>query len=88
MTLREQAWKSIALLGTLKKVPCFLHVWHHKADGRIRYILALVSADATRNLKAQKEYLEEEGIDCRIDFELIGRESIFGISRYAIPENA
>ncbi len=58
------------------------------ADGRIRYILALVSADATRNLKAQKEYLEEEGIDCRIDFELIGREGIFGISRYAIPEIA
>lgn len=57
-------------------------------DGRIRYILALVSADATRNLKAQKEYLEEEGVDCRIDFKLIGREDIYGISLYAVPEIA
>ena len=53
-----------------------------------RYILALVSADATRNLKAQKEWLEEEDPTCHIDFDLIGREAIFDISQYAIPEIA
>lgn len=58
------------------------------ADSRTRYILALVSADATRNLRAQKEWLEEEDPTCNIDFELIGREDIFGISQYAIPEIA
>lgn len=58
------------------------------ADSRTRYILALVSADATRNLRVQKEWLEEEDPTCNIDFELIGREDIFGISQYAIPEIA
>lgn len=53
-----------------------------------RYILALVSSEATRYLKAQKEYLEEQDATCNIDFELIGREQIFGIARYVIPEIA
>ena len=58
------------------------------ADSRVKYILALVSADSTGNLKAQKECLEEEDTDCNIDFELIGREGIFGISQYVISEIA
>lgn len=58
------------------------------AERGTKYILALASADATRNLKAQKECLEEEDPACHIDFELIGREAIFNISQYAIPEIA
>lgn len=58
------------------------------AESGTRYILALASADATRNLRAQKEWLEKEDPTCHMDFELIGRESIFNISQYAIPEIA
>ncbi len=51
------------------------------------YVLALVSADAQEHLKAQKEYIEE-CLSPAIDFEVIGREGIFNILSYRIPEIA
>lgn len=52
------------------------------------YVLALVSPDSKEHLKAQKEYIESKDPKCAISFELIGREEIFGILNYRIPEIA
>lgn len=51
-----------------------------------QYVLALVSADAQENLKAQKEYIEKLDSNSIISFKLIGREEIFSLLNYRIPE--
>lgn len=53
-----------------------------------QYVLALVSSDAKEHLKVQKEYIEKVNPECAIEFELIGREDIFNILSYRIPEIA
>ena len=55
------------------------------AKGAEKYILALASADSRNNLLSQKRALEKEDPECDIDFTLIGREDIFRILNYNIP---
>lgn len=57
-------------------------------NGITRYVLALVSAEAKEHLRAQKEYIEKMDSECAIMFDLIGREEIFNILNYSIPEIA
>ena len=58
------------------------------ANGVSKYVLALVSADAKENIKAQKEFIEDSDKECNIEFDLIGRENIHSILNYQIPEIA
>lgn len=57
-------------------------------NGIKNYKIGLVSADAGEHLKAQKKYLEEKDDECKAEFELIGREDIYNMHNYAIPEIA
>lgn len=52
-----------------------------------KYILALASADSKNNIISQKRALEKEDSECNIDFNMIGREDIFYISNYNIPDS-
>lgn len=56
------------------------------SNGIQDYKIGLVSADATENLRAQKRYLEAQDQNCRAEFMLIGREDIFSVQSYCIPE--
>lgn len=59
------------------------------ANEKVRYRLALVSADARINLEKQKAYIEQNpNLKCSARFELIGREDIFQLLNYKIPEIA
>lgn len=50
-----------------------------------KYVLALASAHSRNNLISQKKALEKADLECDIDFTLIGREDIFRILNYNIP---
>lgn len=52
----------------------------------IQYILALVSSETKEKVKKQKEYLEET-VE-KIEFKVIGREDLYNILNYQIPEIA
>lgn len=53
-----------------------------------KYIIAVVSSEERRHLKAQIDFIELENPGYCIDFEIIGREDIYNISNYNIPEIA
>ncbi len=59
-------------------------------NGIPEYVIALASADAKEHLKAQKEYIEScmenEEKGCVIAFTLIGREDLFELLNYTIPD--
>lgn len=52
------------------------------------YVIAFVSADARVNLEMQKRYLETNNQECKMDFQLLGREDIYTIKDFCIPEIA
>lgn len=57
-------------------------------NGAGNYIVGFVSADATAKLEMQKKLLEEDDISCKAEFRLIGREDLYGVKFYSIPEFA
>lgn len=56
----------------------------------VNYILALVSSDAREKLIAQKKFLdsENEGTTDKIEFQTLGREDLYDILTYQVPEIA
>lgn len=54
----------------------------------VNYIVGFVSADATEKLKAQKKLLEEDDETCKEEFALIGREDLYRVKFYNVPEIA
>ena len=52
------------------------------------YRIGFVSADARTNLEIQKQYLEDNNQKCNIDFELLGREDIYTMKSFSVPEIA